>query len=41
MRLAERYAEYFQTGFVMFDRWDGDVVGGANRALRVLSHDLV
>lgn len=41
MRLAERYAEYFQTGFVMFDRWDGDMVGGAGRALRLLSHNLV
>jgi HK97 family phage major capsid protein len=40
MRLAERYAEYFQTGFVMFDRWDGDLVGGAGRALRLLSHNL-
>jgi HK97 family phage major capsid protein len=41
MRLAERYAEFFQTGFVMFDRWDGDMVGGAGRALRLLSHNLV
>lgn len=41
MRLNERYAEFFQAGFVMFDRWDGDMVGGAGRALRLLSHNLV
>ena len=40
MRLNERYAEFFQTGFVMFERWDGDMVGGAGKALRLLSHNL-
>jgi len=40
VRLNERYAEYFQTGFVMFERWDSDLIGGAGRALRLLSHNL-
>jgi len=40
VRLNERYAEFFQTGFVMFERWDSDLVGGAGRALRLLSHNL-
>ena len=40
VRLNERYAEYFQTGFVMFDRWDSDLVNGAAGPIAVLTHNL-
>ena len=38
VRLSERYAEFFQTGFVMFARWDSDLVAGAHGPLQVLQH---
>ncbi|KKK85261.1 hypothetical protein LCGC14_2775050, partial [marine sediment metagenome] len=41
MRLEERYAEFFQTGFVMFERWDSDLINGATTPLAVISHNLV
>jgi len=40
VRLNERYAEYFQTGFVMFERWDSDLVDGAATPIAVLTHNL-
>jgi HK97 family phage major capsid protein len=40
LRLNERYAEFFQTGFVMFERWDSDLVNGAANPLRVITHNL-
>ena len=36
MRLGERYAEYFQVGFVAFDRLDSQLVSGSSSAVRVL-----
>lgn len=36
MRLNERYAEFMQAGFVIFDRADGNLVMGGNTAVRVL-----
>jgi HK97 family phage major capsid protein len=36
LRLTERYAEYFQVGFVLFDRLDGQLVMGGNKAIAVL-----
>jgi HK97 family phage major capsid protein len=41
IRLNERYAEYYQTGFVMFDRWDSDLVNGAADPLAIITHNLV
>jgi len=40
IRLNERYAEYFQTGFVMFERWDSDLINGAANPLAVMTHNL-
>ena len=40
IRLNERYAEYYQTGFVMFDRWDSDLVNGAANPLQIITHNL-
>jgi HK97 family phage major capsid protein len=40
VRLNELYALYFQTGFVMFERWDTDLVSASTKALRLLSHNL-
>jgi HK97 family phage major capsid protein len=40
MRLNERYAEYFQTGFVMFERWDSDLVDAGGDPIKVISHNL-
>jgi HK97 family phage major capsid protein len=40
LRLNERYAEFFQTGFVMFERWDSDLVDGNGDPIKVLSHNL-
>lgn len=40
LRLAERYAEYFQTGFVMFERWDSDLINGAAKPIQVITHNL-
>jgi HK97 family phage major capsid protein len=36
MRLNERYAEYMQAAFVVFDRFDANLVSGAATAVRVL-----
>ncbi len=35
-RLNERYAEYFQTGFVMFDRWDSQLVDAGTGPVSLL-----
>jgi HK97 family phage major capsid protein len=40
MRLNERYAEYFQTGFVMFERWDSDLIDAGGDPIKVISHNL-
>ena len=40
IRLNERYAEFYQTGFVMFDRWDSDLVNGAANPLQIITHNL-
>lgn len=36
--LRERYAEYFQTAFVMFSRWDSDLVDAGTGPIQVLQH---
>ena len=39
--LRERYAEFFQTAIVMFDRWDSDLVDSGTGPIKVLDHNLV
>jgi HK97 family phage major capsid protein/HK97 family phage prohead protease len=36
MRLSQRYAELFQIGFILFDRLDGQLVMGGNKAIQLL-----
>ena len=36
--LRERYAEFFQTGIVMFSRWDSDLVDAGTGPIKVLQH---
>jgi len=36
--LRERYAEFFQTGIVMFARWDSDLVDAGTGPIKVLQH---
>lgn len=38
VRLNERYAEFYQTAFVMFDRWDSDLVDAGGDPIKVLQH---
>ena len=38
VRLNERYAEFFQTAFVMFARWDSDLVDAGTGPIQVLQH---
>jgi len=38
MRLAERYAEYFQVGFIAFMRSDGDLVDAGTNPIKHLVH---
>lgn len=38
VKLSERYAEYFQTAFVAFDRWDSDLVDAGTGPIQILQH---
>ncbi len=41
VRLNERFAEKYQTAFIMFDRWDSDLVDAGTGPIQILSHNLV
>ena len=41
VRLNERFAELYQTAFIMFDRWDSDLVDSGTGPIKILSHNLV
>ena len=36
-RLTERYADYNQTGFLAFQRWDGNLVDAGTNPLKFLA----
>lgn len=38
LRLTERYADYNQTGFLAFQRWDGNLVDAGTHPIKYLQH---
>jgi HK97 family phage major capsid protein len=38
LRLTERYADYNQTGFVAFQRWDGNLVDAGTHPVKYFAH---
>ena len=38
LRLVERYADFNQTGFLAFQRWDGQLVDAGTHPIKYFQH---